>query len=114
MTLRGQRRTRMSMPIEDPKKAIRAGAVILIVGVALTAAGALFADASGGTLFLGIIVSLSGLAFMQRASTQRKRDRMAAAQRPAQPPEWYPDPQNQAMLRWWDGSSWTAETKPLS
>lgn len=103
----------MPMSIEDPAKAIRAGAIVLVVGVALIVAGVLFADASGGTLFLGVIVSLSGLAFMQRASTQRKRDRRAVAQRPAQPPEWYPDPQDQGMLRWWDGSGWTAETKPL-
>jgi hypothetical protein len=26
-------------------------------------------------------------------------------------PNWYPDPQNPAMLRWWDGRAWTPRTK---
>lgn len=25
---------------------------------------------------------------------------------------WYPDPQNPALVRWWDGSAWTAQTQP--
>jgi hypothetical protein len=25
---------------------------------------------------------------------------------------WYPDPQNPALLRWWNGSSWTESTQP--
>ena len=27
-------------------------------------------------------------------------------------PNWYPDPQNQAMMRWWDGQAWTPHTQP--
>jgi len=27
-------------------------------------------------------------------------------------PGWYPDPQDQRMLRWWDGSQWTSHTNP--
>jgi hypothetical protein len=27
-------------------------------------------------------------------------------------PNWYPDPQNPAMLRWWDGQIWTNHTRP--
>jgi hypothetical protein len=27
-------------------------------------------------------------------------------------PGWYQDPRNDAALRWWDGSSWTAHTQP--
>jgi hypothetical protein len=26
---------------------------------------------------------------------------------------WYPDPQNPAQLRWWDGMQWTPHTHPL-
>lgn len=29
-------------------------------------------------------------------------------------PNWYPDPGNQAMLRWWDGQTWTNHTRPLN
>ena len=27
-------------------------------------------------------------------------------------PNWYPDPQNPAMLRWWDGQAWAPHTQP--
>lgn len=27
-------------------------------------------------------------------------------------PNWYPDPGNPAMLRWWDGQAWTPHTQP--
>lgn len=47
-----------------------------------------------------------------RGYAQEKRDSKAAAERPVQPPEWYPDPQQPGMLRWWDGKNWTADTKP--
>lgn len=40
-----------------------------------------------------------------------------AAQRPASgdrapSPSWYPDPGGQPLLRWWDGTRWTLETRP--
>jgi hypothetical protein len=37
---------------------------------------------------------------------------MAAAAPPQ--PDWYPDPGNPAMLRWWDGQIWTNHTRPYN
>jgi uncharacterized protein DUF2510 len=27
-------------------------------------------------------------------------------------PNWYPDPRDPSLLRWWDGQAWTADTQP--
>lgn len=29
------------------------------------------------------------------------------------PADWYPDPRDQSLQRYWDGQSWTAETRPV-
>src|SRR5690606_39688034 len=33
--------------------------------------------------------------------------RYGAAMTAQTPPNWYPDPQNPALVRWWDGQRWT-------
>ncbi|BDO41161.1 DUF4041 domain-containing protein [Cellulomonas sp. NTE-D12] len=30
------------------------------------------------------------------------------------PPNWYPDPQNPALVRWWDGQRWTEHVQPTA
>lgn len=29
-------------------------------------------------------------------------------------PDWYPDPDNPAIVRWWDGARWSGETRPAA
>ncbi|HEV2360979.1 MAG TPA: DUF2510 domain-containing protein [Acidimicrobiales bacterium] len=38
----------------------------------------------------------------------------AALQAPQAPAAWYPNPENPAELRWWDGKQWTAHTHPIA
>jgi hypothetical protein len=30
------------------------------------------------------------------------------------PAQWYPDPANPALMRWWDGTAWTEHTHPVA
>ena len=30
------------------------------------------------------------------------------------PPNWYPDPQNPTLVRWWDGQRWTEHVQPIA
>lgn len=47
------------------------------------------------------------------ASTTSAANAARSAPNATQPAaNWYPDPQNPAMLRWWDGQGWTSHTRP--
>ena len=39
--------------------------------------------------------------------------KVAAMTTAAAPQGWYPDPQNQSQLRWWDGANWGNQTQPV-
>ena len=45
----------------------------------------------------------------QPASPQASPDQ-APAEQSGPPAGWYPDPQGQARLRYWDGGAWTDQT----
>lgn len=46
-------------------------------------------------------------------STANAANAMRSAPNAGPPPaNWYPDPRNPAMLRWWDGQGWTSHTRP--
>ena len=47
------------------------------------------------------------------AGGMRRGAMSTAAAAPPQP-DWYPDPENPAMLRWWDGQIWTNHTRPYN
>jgi hypothetical protein len=49
------------------------------------------------------------------ASTANAANAMRSAPNAATPPaNWYADPQNPAMLRWWDGQGWTSHVRPYN
>ena len=46
------------------------------------------------------------------APADAERGRYAAEVTPT-PPNWYPDPQNPSVVRWWDGRQWTGHVQPV-
>lgn len=66
---------------------------------------------------------VTGTHEQRKVELQKIREAAALQQRPAQaalpaaplaPPTegWYPDPDREHLLRWWDGGSWTDRTAP--
>src|ERR1700756_4167770 len=106
-------RTRPGMPVGRGKSRVFFGLVSLAVGLVATIGSYLFVSSRGGGIYFvcwGAIVV--GIVSIVRGLAQESRDRKAERARPAQLPDWYPDPQNQGMMRWWDGRAWTADTRP--
>jgi hypothetical protein len=113
------------------------GLVIFGIGLAITLVTRATANRGGGTyiitwgpMVVGVISVVRGLSHV--ASSRRARAVPLGTQQPwmyAPPPApmltvngtparagategWYPDPLTQASERWWDGSAWTAATRP--
>lgn len=86
------------------------GAVVTVCALAWTVISAVAAR-HGGTYIVAFPLFVVGLSMIGRGYTQKKRDRRADRPHYTQPPEWYPDPRDPAMLRWWDGHAWTSETR---
>gem|GEM_PF-7057800 len=68
----------------------------------LYSVGALVADIAFLALMAGVVV---GIVFLVKAKAK------SAGQLPAVP-NWYPDPDDPELLRYFDGQSWTGATRP--
>lgn len=84
-------------------------------GQALTACGAIvttivliFLDTSRAEIgaYLGLLAALVILAAGLRLGAPG-----AAGGEPPPSPGWYPDPESEARLRFWDGTSWSDQTR---
>ncbi|BBY35662.1 DUF2510 domain-containing protein [Mycolicibacter minnesotensis] len=62
----------------------------------------LMADFAFLALMVGVVV---GIFFLVKAKAK-------AAAPPPQVPDWYPDPADAALLRYFDGQRWTEATRP--
>ena len=67
-----------------------------------------------GGFGIGWIVVIVGIAMLITGANRRRRVARVTASPMvggiAAPPQWFPDPQGQRRLRYWDGSEWTEYT----
>jgi hypothetical protein len=69
----------------------------------------------GGSDYAGYGSDYAGYGAASTANTADTADTMGSAPNAASPAaNWYPDPQNPAMLRWWDGQGWTSHIRPYN
>ena len=68
----------------------------------LYSVGALVADIVYLVLMAGVVV---GIVFLVKAKAK-------SAGPPPMAPNWYPDPADPELLRYFDGQSWTGATRP--
>ncbi|GFG69446.1 DUF2510 domain-containing protein [Mycolicibacter senuensis] len=65
-------------------------------------AGILMAD----IVFLAVVIGVvAAIVFLVKAKSK-------PASQPPVPPNWYPDPVDPELLRYFDGQSWTGATRP--
>lgn len=67
----------------------------------LYSVGALIADIAFLALMAGVVV---GIVFLLKAKAK-------SAGQPPMAPNWYPDPADPELLRYFDGQSWTGDTR---
>jgi hypothetical protein len=85
-------------------------------GFLLTAAGYLLKVAIGGDLgllfiLIGVVGALvSGIVLIAQPKTARQ-NRPPAGSSAGPAPGWYPDPENPAQFRYFDGRVWTSSTQ---
>ncbi|WP_409426157.1 DUF2510 domain-containing protein [Mycobacterium sp. SMC-11] len=68
----------------------------------LYSVGALIADIAFLALMVGVVV---GIVFLLKAKAKN-------AGQPPMAPNWYPDPADPELLRYFDGQNWTGSTRP--
>jgi hypothetical protein len=129
MGSRYRRRSMMGWPL------FRRGIAILSAGVVITGVTLLIARHSGGVYVVCLVPVLYGLVDTVRGlASVKTAQRLAALKRPiserkpwlfaaapfgtspdgsasAPEPGWHPDPMNPSAQRWWDGQTWTEDTR---
>ncbi|HWJ97941.1 MAG TPA: DUF2510 domain-containing protein [Acidimicrobiales bacterium] len=66
-----------------------------------------------GLFLLGAVAACGVITILVARSASRKAPALVRSNDGATPPGWHPDPQQSQQLRYWDGSTWTNDTRPF-